>query len=82
LRYLTQYSLKHVTDVYIDWQEQHSHGELPAIDLSNGNYELGLTDFETYTITNVNSLNNKFYFDKDFNKEIWKFSKNCTNCVT
>ncbi|KYN00582.1 hypothetical protein ALC62_08641 [Cyphomyrmex costatus] len=32
----------------------------PAVDLSNGDYELGLTDFETYhTISNVNSSNNK-----------------------
>ena len=38
----------------------------PALDLSDGDYELGLTDFETYyTIPNVNSSNNKFYFDKD-----------------
>jgi len=43
----------------------------PAIDLSDGDYELGLTDFETYyTIPNVNSLNNKFYFDKDDKKII------------
>jgi len=42
----------------------------PAIDSSGGDYELGLTDFETYyTISNVNSSNNKFYFDKD-DKEI------------
>ncbi|KYQ47010.1 hypothetical protein ALC60_13985 [Trachymyrmex zeteki] len=42
----------------------------PAVDLSDGDYELGLTDFETYhTISNVNSLNNKFYFDED-DKEI------------
>ena len=45
----------------------------PAIDdghLSDGDYELDLTDFETFhTISNVNSLNNKFYFDKD-DKEI------------
>jgi len=34
-------------------------------DLSDGGYEFGLTDFETYSIPNVNSLNNKFYFDKD-----------------
>lgn len=40
----------------------------PAVDLSDGSYELGLTDFETYyTIPNVNLSNNKFYFD---NKEI------------
>ena len=42
----------------------------PAIDLSDDDYELGLTDFETYyTIPNVNSSNNKFYYDKD-DKEI------------
>ena len=42
----------------------------PAIDLSDADYELGLTNFETYyTIPNVNSSNNKFYFDKD-DKEI------------
>ena len=38
----------------------------PSIDLSDGDYELGLTDFETYyTIPNVNLSNNKFYYDKD-----------------
>ncbi|KYN35075.1 hypothetical protein ALC56_10595 [Trachymyrmex septentrionalis] len=38
----------------------------PALDLSNGEYELGLTNFETYnTIPNVISTNNKFYFDTD-----------------
>jgi len=38
----------------------------PAVDLSDGDYELGLTNFETYhTISNINSWNNKFYFDKD-----------------
>lgn len=42
----------------------------PAIDLSDGDYELGLMDFETYhTIANVNASNNKFYFGKD-NAEI------------
>jgi len=42
----------------------------PAVDLSDGDYKFGLTDFEPYyTILNVNSLNNKFYFDKD-DKEI------------
>ncbi|KYN14210.1 hypothetical protein ALC57_13594 [Trachymyrmex cornetzi] len=40
----------------------------PAVDLGDGNYELGLTDFETYyTLANVNSTNNKFYYN---NKEI------------
>jgi len=38
----------------------------PAIDLNDGDYELGLAIFETYhTIPNVNELNNKFYFAKD-----------------
>ncbi|KYN22268.1 hypothetical protein ALC57_05331 [Trachymyrmex cornetzi] len=38
----------------------------PALDLSNGEYELGLTNFETYNaIPNVTSANNKFYFDTD-----------------
>lgn len=35
----------------------------PALDLSDGEYELGLTSFETYnTIPNIDSSNNKFYF--------------------
>ena len=38
----------------------------PVIDLSNGDYELGLLNFETYnTVPNVNASNNKFYFDED-----------------
>ena len=39
----------------------------PPIDLSDGEYELGLTTLETYnTIPNVTSTNNKFYYgDKD-----------------
>lgn len=38
----------------------------PPIDLSDGSYELGLIDFETFnTIPNINSTNNKFYFDND-----------------
>lgn len=42
----------------------------PALDLSDGDYELGLTHFETYnTIPNVDSTNNKFYFD-DNDEEI------------
>ena len=37
----------------------------PAINLNDGDYELGLAIFETYhTIPNVNKSNNKFYFDK------------------
>ena len=49
----------------------------PAVDLSDGDYELDLTDFETYyTLANVNSVN-KFYFD---NEEI-SFSKDRTNCT-
>lgn len=36
----------------------------PPLDLSDDDYELGLTNFETYnTIPNVNVSNNKFYFD-------------------
>ncbi|KAL6263083.1 hypothetical protein P5V15_005884 [Pogonomyrmex californicus] len=38
----------------------------PALDLSDDDYELGLTNFETYnTIPNINSTNNKFYYDDD-----------------
>lgn len=38
----------------------------PPIDLTDGDYELGLTLFETYhTIPNVSASNNKFYFGKD-----------------
>jgi len=36
----------------------------PAVDLGDGDYELGLTDFETYyTLASINSTNNKFYYD-------------------
>lgn len=35
----------------------------PPIDISDGDYELGLIDFETFnTIPNINLKNNKFYF--------------------
>ncbi|KAL6268239.1 hypothetical protein P5V15_001353 [Pogonomyrmex californicus] len=38
----------------------------PIIDLSDDDYELGLTILETYhMIPNVNASNNKFYFDED-----------------
>ena len=38
----------------------------PSIDLSNGDFELGLMIFETYhTISNVNKSSNKFYFSED-----------------
>ena len=38
----------------------------PFIDLSDGDYNLGLTIFETYhMIPNMNESNNKFYFTKD-----------------
>src|SRR5580765_1268518 len=38
----------------------------PPLELSDDDYELGLATFETYnTIPNVNSSNNKFYFDVD-----------------
>jgi len=48
-------------------EEHRSRGELLSrIDLSDGDYELGLAIFETYhTISNVNESNNKFYFSKD-----------------
>jgi len=37
----------------------------PNIDLSNNDYELCLINFEiNYTISNVNSENNKFYFER------------------
>jgi len=40
------------------------------VDLSDGDYEFGLMNSEIYhAISNVNSLNNKFYFDED-DKEI------------
>ena len=36
----------------------------PPLDLNDGEYELGLANFETYnTIPNVTSANNKFYYD-------------------
>jgi len=42
----------------------------PVINLSDGDYDLGLAIFETYyTIPNVNKSNNRLYFTKD-NKEI------------
>ncbi|KYN19119.1 hypothetical protein ALC57_08563 [Trachymyrmex cornetzi] len=45
------------------WQRTHIDGPPPLI---NGEYELGLTNFETYNaIPNVTSANNKFYFDTD-----------------
>jgi len=56
-----------VTDLLTD--KSVSRG-FPAVDLSDSDYELGLIDFETYhTISNVNSLNNKFHFDEE-DKEI------------
>jgi len=37
-----------------------------VIDLSDDDYEFGLMYFETYnTISKVNALNNKFYFDEN-----------------
>lgn len=38
----------------------------PPIDISDGSYELGLVDFQSFhSIANVDSSNNKFYYDKD-----------------
>jgi len=58
-------------------------------DLSDDDYEFGLTDFETYySISNVNSSNNKFYFDKDDMEIIipegsyeghWQISETCNS---
>jgi len=83
LRCLTQYSFKHVTDVYIDWQEQHS---LVSYRLSDGDYELGLTDFETYTITNVNSSIINFILTKmtrklEISEELYEL-RDIKICVT
>jgi len=57
----------HVADTYANREEQRSRTTyFPAIDLSDDDYELGLMNFETYnTISNVNALNNKFYFDEN-----------------
>jgi len=57
--------LHHVVDSYVDWNNHIlTASYFPALDLSNGEYELGLTNFETYNaIPNVTSTNNKFYFD-------------------
>ncbi|KYM85795.1 hypothetical protein ALC53_04379 [Atta colombica] len=68
---------KNYIDQLWDRLSEHINSEIqqhlcyfPAVDLSDGDYELSLMDFETYhTICNVNSSNNKFYFDED-NKEI------------
>ena len=38
----------------------------PSVDLGDGDYELGPTDFKTYyTLANVNSTNNKFDYDNE-----------------
>ena len=43
----------------------------PPIDLSDGQYELGLADLETFhTILNIDSSNDKFYFVANKNKNI------------
>jgi len=47
-----------------------------SIDLSDGDYELGLAIYETYhTIPNVNESINKFYFAKDTEITISKGTK-------
>jgi len=56
----------------------------PAVNLGDGNYELGLT--LKRTLANVNS-NNKFYYDKEIviperlMIERCTIPKDCTNCV-
>ena len=53
----------------------------PSIDLSDGDYELGLAIFETYdTIPNVNESNNKFYLAKTTQK--LQFPRVRTKCET
>ena len=65
-----QYSFKYVTFTLTGKSSVLATCYFPAVDLNNGDYKLGLKDFETYyMISNVNSLNNKFYFDED-DKEI------------
>ena len=57
--------LHHVVDSHVNWNK-YTHGYFPALDLSNGEYELSLTNFEMYNaIPNVISTNNNFYFDTD-----------------
>ena len=42
----------------------------PPIDLSNGQYELGLADLQTFhTIPNIDSSNDKFYFVVNYGTE-------------
>ena len=42
----------------------------PPIELSDGQYELGLTDLETFhTIPNIDSSNDKFNFVVNYNTE-------------
>jgi len=51
----------------------------PAVDLNDSDYELDLTDFETYhTIPNVISSNNNFILTKTTRK--LSFPKNRMNC--
>lgn len=53
----------------------------PPTDLNDGEYELDLTDFETYnTISNVNFINNKFHFDDNMMKKS-RFQKDRMRCV-
>jgi len=59
---------RHVVNAYAQQEEHCPRGAnyFPTINLSDGDYELGLAIFEIYhTIPNVNESNNKFYFAKD-----------------
>ena len=63
-----------MSDVYADRQEQRPRREL--FSSSNGDYELGLMDFETYyTLTNVNSTSFTMAMRK------LSFPNNRMNCV-
>jgi len=69
--YLTQMVKKFILN------EKNCYGK-NLIDLNDNDYEFGLTDFETYyMIFNVNSLNNKFYYDKDDKEIIISEELNC-----
>ena len=64
---LVERFFRHVVDAYAERKSTAlAANYFPAIDLSDGDYELGLAIFEIYhTIPNMNESNNKFYFAKE-----------------
>ena len=55
----------------------------PRIDLSNGQYELGLADLETFhTIPNIDSSNDKFYFVVNYGTENNTIADTTHECIT